>query len=486
MRNASIPAILIALSFIVTINAEPPVYPRKTEGERPSFIERVKAEIPPLKNERGTRWPMIMWECLDFEPKPPEIYKALLDRGLTQHVRMDPKMIPTAKAIQKAGAPVIMMQGSGGAWPYNMAKSWAHQYVEGYEKKVSKRWWPSWKACPAVFEGWRVNADRVRETLRAYRDAGVTVDAVWMDWEGEPSSSGAKEGWENATHCKRCRETLPPAVLRDHTLWRAYCYRLHKDLIASYLAAPVREVFPGCSVTNWMLVCSTEDRVVRGWGNGKIAATVPSMVTGTNPVAYGNDVFWKFWEREWPLERLTVDRFYTHLLLRQVSDDTANKLIFAPEKDSFPWVARWCPDVGDPKIPMISREAYREALRHLWLRGADSLQIFNATRKGYEDIVFAEVVDAVAVYDEMLAYVRFLEEGEVVCCDVPDVRYDGVLWSGLRLESEALVRVISQSGKPAKAKVEPWPGTEIELVAPPDGATYVARREEGKLTAARQ
>jgi hypothetical protein len=210
------------------------------------------------------------------------------------------------------------------------------------------------------------------------------------------------------------------------------------------------------------------------------------MLTGTNPIAYGNDYFWKFWNKEWPVERRPVDRFYMHLLLRQVSDDSANKLIYGPDKDSFPWVARWCPDEGDPKIPMMSREAYREALRHIWLRGADSLQIFNASRAGYEDIVFAETADAVAVYDEMLGYARFLDRGEILCCDVPDMQHEGVLWSGLRLADEAVVRVMNQGEGVAKVKMDPWPGTAAEVEAPPDGATYILKREGEAVRAARQ
>ena len=479
--------LLAALALLPAMAlGEPPLIPRKTDGKRPPFLERLKAEVPPLKHPRGSRWPMILWECVSFDPQPPEVYKALLERGLTQHIQMDAKMIPTAQAIQKAGAPVIMMQGSGGPWPYDQAPNWAHQFDEGYQPPTSKSWWPSWKACPALFEGWRVNADRIRETLRKFKDAGVTVDAVWMDWEGEPSSSGAKEGWENARHCKRCRETLPPAVLRDAALWHGYCRRLHKDLIASYLAAPARDVFPRCSVTNWMAVVSTPQRPVFAWENSRIGPEVPSMLTATNPVAYGNDVFWRFWDKAWPVDQRHVDRFYMHLLLRQVSDDAANRLAYAPEKRSVPWVARWCPDAGDSKLPMISRPAYREALRHIWLRGAEGMQVFSPSRAGYEDIVFAEVADAIAVYDEMLAYGRFLDQGEILCYDVPGVQSEGVLWSGLKLGDEALVRAVSQGDGAARIKIEPWPGAAVEIDAPPEGATYIIRREGTASRATRQ
>ena len=146
-------------------SAEPPECPRKTQDKRPAFLDRLKSDVPPLKHPRGNRWPMILWECVSLEPQQPEVYKALLDRGLTQHIQMDEKMIPTGRAIQQAGSPVIMMQGSGGAWPYDQAASWTHQFDDGYQPKVSKDGWYSSKACPAVLEGWRVNADRLRQTL---------------------------------------------------------------------------------------------------------------------------------------------------------------------------------------------------------------------------------------------------------------------------------------------------------------------------------
>jgi len=462
--------------------AASPEYAVKTEPkEKVSFLDRLKRDVPPLKNPRGKRWPMICWECVSFDPQGADVYRALLERGLTQHIQMNEKMIPTAKAIQDAGSPVIMMQGGGGPWPYDQAENWAHQFDADYQAPKPGDWWESCRACPAVFDGWRVNADRLRVTLRKFKEAGVTVDAVWMDWEGEPLSAQGKEAWENARHCKRCRQTIPAAVIRDSALWKPYCRRLYLELTGSYLAAPARDVFPACSVTNWMVVYSTAERPVLGWSNGKVPPSAPMMFTATNPVAYGDTVFWQFWKADWPLDRLHVDRFYTHLLLREVSDDAANKRQFGADKDCFPWVSRWCPDDEDPKIPLISRPAYREALRHIWLRGADSMQIFQPTRAGYEDIVFAEAADAVAVYDEMLAYARFLDEGEPMCLDVPDLQFDGVLWSGLRLPTEAVVRVIHQSEGSAKVTIEAWPGKTVELEADENGRTYLLRLADGQV-----
>ena len=473
MRTCLTALLLLALAA----RGAEPVYPVKSEASAgdTSRIVQFKQRIPLLRNDRGDRWPMIMWEAISYEPQPPEVYEALLARGLTQHIRMDEKMIPTALALQKAGSPVIMMQGAGGTWPYHLAgdqATWAHSYEEGYTPQSERRG----KACLGVIAGWQVAADQVRATLRKYKEAGVTVDAVWMDWEGEPL--GSSRGYENARHCERCRRLLPRWVLASKENYGTYCWRLYLQLTGTYLGAAVLEVFPKCSTTNWMAVHSTPQRPVLHWNDRALPPSLPFMFTGTNPVAYGNTVFFaSCWDDEWPMDRDHVDQFYFNLLIRQVSADAANYLEYAPQVDCFPWVIRWCPDVEDPEIPIMSRERYREVLRHIWLRGADGMQVFNAGRKGYEDLVHDEVADAVIVYDELLAYREFLDAGEIMCTDVPGKQDDGVVWSGLRLPDRALVRAFRQGPGSGTVAVEPWPGKAVTLEVTPAGETYVLHLE---------
>ena len=479
--------VLFAIAIVVSLSAiclaeTAPIYPKKNADEKKTTVLEQIRQIPPLKHERGTRWPMIMWEAVSFEPQSAEVYKELLARGLTQHIQMDAKMIETAKALQGAGSPVIMMQGAGGPFGYDQAPGWEHQFDEGYKPWVPDSWWPSSRACPAIFEGWRVNADRLRDTLRKFRDAGVTVNAVWMDWEGEPMSSGHKGAWENALHCKRCRQTIPPAVLANDALWPPYCKRLAQEILGCYLSAPVREIFPACSTTNWVTVCSTPERLLRGWDDGVGSPATPIMFTATNPVAYGNDVFFRaVWKPEWKLDGEHVDQLYMHLLLGQVSGSEANAQKIAPQLRAIPWVARWCPDIGDEKIPMVSNERYRESLRHMWLRGCEGMQVFQPARPGYSHIVVTELQDAVAVYDEMLAYRELLDKGAVLNTDVPAVQDDGVIWSGLRLGDRAVVRTVKQGGGSAKITIEPFTGSKIELAATAQGETRVLVLENGKV-----
>ncbi|MBI2437473.1 MAG: hypothetical protein HYV36_01480 [Lentisphaerae bacterium] len=473
---------VVAVCWASATLAEQPVYPVKQEQrDAAPFLEQLKRKIKPLRHARGKRWPMILWECGAFEPQKADVYTALLERGLTQHIRLDDKMIPTAKALQASGAPVIMMEGAGGPWPANLAgdpKKWAHQFEAGYTFKPEYAG-ETVKPCLGLQEGWALNAERVRGILAKFREAGVTVDALWLDWESDPLGNQ----YEQASHCARCRQMLPQWALASKDNCRQYCTRLYLQLLDAYLAAPAKEVFPKCSIVNWMVVGSMPERPVLFWNNRPVPPGVPALFLDTNPVAYGNTVYWEFWNPAWPLDREHVDQFYTHLLLRMVSANQFNLRAYAPEKDAIPWVARWCPDVQDDKIPIISRERYRECLRHLWLRGVDAMQIFNPARAGYEDIVFAEVEDAVAIYDEMLAFAKFLDDGETLCLDEPAPQDDGVLWSGLRLKDEAVIRLIKQGGGSAKISIAAWPGTSVELKAMDEGATWLLTRDGQKVAA---
>jgi hypothetical protein len=168
-----------------------------------------------------------------------------------------------------------------------------------------------------------------------------------------------------------------------------------------------------------------------------------------------------------------MDRLYTSIMLAQVSGNAANAMLWAPDKLCIPWVSRYCPDVGDKTVPQLSRERYREILRHIWLRGADSMQIFNPLQKDQTLTSTLEVEDAVRIYDEVLAFRPFLDRGEIMNTAVPSAAHEGVVWSGLRLETEAIVRAFTQGRRSVRFSVRPWPAVAgVELDATPDGEYY--------------
>ncbi|HWB61526.1 MAG TPA: hypothetical protein VG733_18735 [Chthoniobacteraceae bacterium] len=491
MKRAAQSAFLLAASLsIFSARAEPPLYAeQKTPIKNFSWIDEIRKNVPVLKHDRGDMLPMILWVP---DPGPadlqaPEYYKDLLARGLTEHIDLDEQMIPIAQALKAAGSPIIMMKGRGGTWPAELAgdpgatppgdpKEWQHQFDAGFTPKEPAH------ACPALLTGWALNARHARATLQKFKDAGLTVDAVWMDWEGDPI--GGAERYEQALHCARCRATLPPEALASARNFSDYSWRRYMDLGGAYLAAPVLEVFPDCSVTNWRVTVSTKERPVRNWEDVPYGPVVPPFFTASNPVAYGNTVSWTLWKPQYKLDREHVDQFYTYLLLNETSDDAANRLIWTPERKSVPWVCRWWPDDPNPKIPIMSRERYREVLRHLWLRGIIGMQIFNPQRDGFEEIAVTEVADTVAVYDEMLAYKEFIQNGTPIGLDLPKIQDSGVVWSGLRWGDKAIVRAFKQGSGKEAVTIEPWKGSKITLTAPAEGKTWQLVLKDKKISVA--
>lgn len=62
------------------------------------------------------------------------------------------------------------------------------------------------------------------------------------------------------------------------------------------------------------------------------------------------------------------------------------------------------------------------------------------------------------------------------------VRNTGVVWSGLRLDDRAVVRVFKQGDGKADIQLEPWPGQTLTLPARPEGRTFILASKDGRPT----
>jgi hypothetical protein len=277
---------------------------------------------------------------------------------------------------------------------------------------------------------------------------------------------------------------IPPEILDDFDRYAGFIWRLRVELFGAYAVAPILESYPTCSVTNWEEVISTAERPTARWG---ASATRPpvgiGLFTAANPVAYGNTAWYRLhWkpDRKWPLDAAHMDRIYTHVMLAQISDHAANASRTAPEKQCIPWVDRFCADDRDEKIPILTRERYREILRHCWLRGADGMQIFNPNwfpnRPERVAIMTEEIEDAVAVYDEMLAFRPIVDRGRVMNTARPTAEDDGPIWSGRQLGDTAIVRAFTQGPVVVKVPVAVIDAqgkpVKVELDCPARGQTY--------------
>ena len=446
--------------------------PAPKDQPRFSWYDTVLEKIPPLKNPRGARWPLIAWEGFSFQPQPQDYYHQLLRRGLAQQIRLESGMIETALAIQQAGSPVIAMEGRGGAFPASLAGEpavWAHQLDAGYKPAEYVR------PCPSIHAGWAKFADQLRVILRQFRDRGVQIDAFWAYWECDPLFGSDR--YEQARHCQRCRAILPAKALESEAVFANYTARKFYELFGAYYAAPVLEYYPKCSVTDWLAQPSTPEEPQPGWNGKPGHVYLPPLVTAYNPTAYGAASWvWKSRKRTDRRDQEHVDQVYTNLLLRQVSLAGSLAARWTPEKELIPWVARWVSEAPETGFPVMSRPRYRETLRHLWLRGVAAMQVFSPRIKDFEDMALPELEDAAVVYDEMLAFREFLERGEVLNREIPREQDDGVVWSGLRLGDRAVVRVFKQGHGKANQPIRLW-SAAFHLEASGTGATYLLAKD---------
>lgn len=486
-----------------TTGAEPPAAPSTGPSTATSLedvaytLPNILRKVPKLKHDATGRLPLVSIEIFKMskddqsfsegKPLPPEMIRELKARGFTQYIIPDEKYIAYAQALQKEGAGVVMVQGLAFNGPPDEVPNSMHILPEGYKGLERPGQQPKFP-CPMVLDGWVKKQGEYRALFRKYKEAGVKVDGVWLDWEIEPYAGDAQR--DEAKHCSRCREQFPKGVLEDKERYRAFIDRWRVQIFSAYIVAPIFESYPGIPVNNWEEIISTIDLPTPSWSGSRMNAHYDiGMYSATNPVAYGNTIWKKYnWKGEWnwPLDVAHMDRVYTQVMLGQFSRDAANIMRVAPETRSIPWVDRYCADDRDPSIPILSRTRYREILRHLWLRGADTMQVFNP--QWFPDdvaktaIVTEELEDVVMVYDEMLAYRKFLDDGQVMNTEIIQATDDGGFWSGLRLGDQAIVRTFTQGASTVKVKIRPFEkAEEIELDCPPAGATFFLNLSEGKV-----
>jgi len=457
----------------VSLDDEPPFEHSGQATENTDWLSLYLACLPPLTHDRGERHPLVLWSGVGDQPLSPEQIRGLLDRGLVQHLPLRADAISAAKALQQAGAPVVLMDGKVGGWPYNLLddKSWQLPIDDPQRFSHVTRV----QADPTRLDAWQLAARQIRGNLSAFREAGIDVDAVWLDYEGLPMLSDYRTVKQSLD---RLHASIPAAAMVDEAAFMRYRRQLWLNLISAYVAAPIHEVYPNASSTNWVTALSSQQVPVLSWYNWH-HPQVLTLFTATNPVAYGIDTAYRAVQGDLQAsDQAAIDRLYLHVLLRQVSADAWNRHQYAPHLHSVPWVARWVKDEAG-QTPQMSRRLYREALRHLWLRDVDGMQVFNPARRGRAALqALAEAQDVQHVYDQMLALGSLLENGEVMNYQVPMPGESGLLWSGLRDDRQAVVRLIRLGGPHAWLKLEAWPGEQALLPASEEGATFRLQRSE--------
>jgi hypothetical protein len=380
-------------------------------------------------------------------------------RGFVPTVEMGwqwtlPGALAIAEAVQDARQPVYLLiprvdllEGTA----YQNCQVWATGPDASRAGQI--RQWP----CLPLSQP-EVTAHWLRQQLQPFRDCGIRVAAVWFDDRSLPYPS--KGCYEAQRSSNACRREYPPGVLDSFDSFRGWTERFRAELL-SRGTLPVKETFP------WALVGQHGD-VISGTDVGySLDAQMPSACANTAdlPTAFRDKLLWQ----------PDVDRFYFRKLLESVSSANAKK---APGKFSIPYLSRWLPDNQDSHYRhfAMSRDVYRELNRHLWLRGCDSLYLFNLGSPGTPvpaAFSLESVEDARAVYDELLAHREFLDRGRPLNFAVPEALDREALWSALELDGRVLVRAVSLGRPNQRVEVRRPKRPAIALDAPKEGATWL-------------
>ncbi|MBS1270345.1 MAG: hypothetical protein MAG794_01300 [Gammaproteobacteria bacterium] len=183
---------------------------------RIDWYDTLMSRLDPLGHQRGERWPLVLWQGVELEPLERDQIKGLLDRGIVQHLSLRKPDIQAARALDAAGAPIVLMEGAAGAWPYDTVKDeapWRLQFLPN--AKIL----PQWRSLADAtrLAGWRRARDLTRERLRRYKAGGLTVDAVWLDYEGALLHDDYR-----ALRASTAAEKLPDVILDNESLYREY------------------------------------------------------------------------------------------------------------------------------------------------------------------------------------------------------------------------------------------------------------------------
>ena len=449
----------------------------------PSFFMVVK----PMQHSLGDRMPLLIWDL----PMPTEAQSIW--------ARQSGSLRKTIDELARRGvAPTVLVPGGSGALALARTISEAHQpifllnagpvientawrdcgvWVVGKDATHPghERRWP----CLALANA-QAGADWVRQAIEPFKNAGLTVQGMFYDDEGLPSSDNGI--YEAQAQSPQMREHYPPGTFKSRETFNEYVRSLHMELMREVLVDPVHAVFPGASVGEFGELSSTKENPVM-LANGQPIPPIVCQGDISMPALYANNnLLVPFLAPGQPMTQEGADQIYLASMLSIFSSTAANAK--AEHKKIVPYVGQTVPDNPSPAVRFgMNNALWHELQFHLWLRGADGMYIFDLGMPGglvTADMSFHSVETVRSVYDQMLGYRDFLDHGQPMNYQVPRMFGDEPIWSGLRLKDRCLIRAFTLGKKRTTVRVDPFPRVTTLLDVPPEGATYILH-DDGKI-----
>ncbi len=420
----------------------------------PAKIKVVLENTRPLEFPRGKRLPLFLWPAMDpggLDASGAEALVRELDlRGVGLVASWEAKdaagslgrALVIARAQKRAGVPVAVNATSLLYGFFDGRPETAHMDEAGRPFFDDSFGPEARMGCAFTLEPRAaVIRARVAEFVSAYIKEGLPLDFVWADWEVDGPLE-FNRAHAAAKRCVRCRAAVPG--LDDFLAFQKAIRDIRSDLQRRVFAEPVLEARPAALVGNYAVY---PDDGWREWydyfetfeegqpyladGRAKYrhwAAEFPGTgYTFAMPVVYPWARLFGWYDFPDPDYRW----FYNMLRVASNAGKSA-----PPGLPVIPFV-HFHP-INPEKYPAagfrpMSREAYRELLWHILLRGADTFFLW-AGEAEYP----LEVRLLHEVWSEAQRFCEFLERGVPLAFDVPGAPAPVV--SGLRWGDRILVR----------------------------------------------
>lgn len=411
----------------------------------------------------------------------------------------------------------LMKNGKYRHYPWDYWPSSAAQWFE-YEVSFPGELWPVFPlASPAA------SYVEFREMFKRLKAGDVTLDqpgvrsaaGLWMDYEDLPHSwNGARASQQHGVvdgrpvasfyddrgvafpgNGRSVRQRYGADVLNSAVKFQQYATDLRAWLLDESARKAFVEIYGVAALTGYYGdVFSTPARPFYDMNNSPHAIKVElAHGKASMPALYANNRHLRRYvggDGQPIANQAHADDVYWHLMLKTFSSSATNA---GDHARSVPWVAQYVrEDRSGIFNYAMSVNLYKELLRHLWLRGAVGMYVFNPYNPGVDAanvyMTASHSIDELeyvrSVLDEMLCFRDFLERGVAMNFDYRPMFDRGPVWSGLARDGEAIVRVVSPNGVANEviAQITVPEGTTFhDLPVPPGGATYILKKDGRKL-----
>ncbi len=418
------------------------------------IVELVLSSTKPLKYQRGNRLPLYLWSLhglgTEDDAEAERLLRALEVRGLPVIATWNPQRreqtlkegLKLGQLQKKLGLPITVSANACLHYFCNGEKRTAHIGYDGksffdfsFDEKRPM-------GCP--FElGHRCQPirDQLEPFLDAYRQAGLEVNFIFVDWEIDGPIEG-NDAWSHSKRCKRCRENIPD--INDYSAFRKALRTIRCRIQRECFAEPVLKRFPKALVGNYAVYPNDGYRYWYDYFE-KLAPDAPFQAD--------QRAKYRPWFQEFSLTGYTVsmpvvytwyatatwydfadhDYRWFYNLLTVASTSGKHKVTGVPSIPFVHWHTTSPPKEPDPAVKQFSSEKYQELLWHMLLRGHDTFFLWCPRDETAEEARLLHEVWAAS-----LEYSEFLEKGTPVCFDVP--REQGPVVSSLQLGDQLLVR----------------------------------------------